>query len=277
MKKLAYLIMVHKINEQLYQLIQQFPDDGVDIFIHLDEKCQDKLLILKPNIHLIDKRINVKWGHISVLEAQLELIKVAKNHGDYSHYIFLSGQDLVLKNFSTIKNFYEYNVKYSFIHLEENTKWRNKQKVRYQLKYPKWMFSRSLPIRLIRKMYQVIFGIFLKDNPAIHFGSMWMSLTDEFVEYLLKYDEEYQIIEKNKHFTVPDEFVIHTIFMNSPFKEYRKDYLTYVDWSENKPSPKVLTMIDLPYLLTTPMFYARKFDENIDAMIIARIIENAKE
>ncbi|HHY96430.1 MAG TPA: N-acetylglucosaminyltransferase, partial [Acholeplasma sp.] len=62
MKKLAYLIMVHKINEQLYQLIQQFPDDGVDIFIHLDEKCQDKLLILKPNVHLIDKRINVKWG-----------------------------------------------------------------------------------------------------------------------------------------------------------------------------------------------------------------------
>ena len=54
--------------------------------------------------------------------------------------------------------------------------------------------------------------------------------------------------------------LFQTILANSPFRDLLTDRdLRYIDWSEDGPSPKVLTLDNAPALRATEALWARKF------------------
>ena len=55
-----------------------------------------------------------------------------------------------------------------------------------------------------------------------------------------------------------------TLFMNSPYADTKKEYLHYIDWSERKSSPKNLSINDLPEMLKSGKFMARKIDGDFE-------------
>ncbi len=60
--------------------------------------------------------------------------------------------------------------------------------------------------------------------------------------------------------------VFQTIIGNSQFANKVKDNLVYVDWSEGKKNPKILSIEDYQQLKSSDKLIARKFetvDENI--------------
>lgn len=63
-----------------------------------------------------------------------------------------------------------------------------------------------------------------------------------------------------------------TLVMNSPYAKHRMDYLHYIDWSENKRSPKIFCKKDLKSLLESDKLMARKFDISIDSEIIYNLV-----
>ena len=110
--KIAYLIQCHKSAEQINELIKRLSADteeyNTDFYIHVDAKSDicDKI-ITAENIILLKKRVNVKWGHISQVEATLELMSTAVNANKGYDYLWLiSGQDYPIKSnkFIWIKN-----------------------------------------------------------------------------------------------------------------------------------------------------------------------------
>ena len=81
MAKHAYLIIAHHEFEVLSLLIQALDDPYNDIYIHFDRKTK-KITLLKceySNLYVLDRRIDIRWGHVSQIEAEYALFEVAYN------------------------------------------------------------------------------------------------------------------------------------------------------------------------------------------------------
>lgn len=74
------------------------------------------------------------------------------------------------------------------------------------------------------------------------------------------------------HCSTPDESFFQTLVMNSPYKDKREDYLHYVDWSEEKTSPKILTIEDIEELKHSDKLMARKFDIALDERVVEELL-----
>src|SRR5690606_245907 len=97
-------------------------------------------------------------------------------------------------------------------------------------------------------------------------SSQWFTIALHHVKYILKTIEEHQDIQRFFRYTWgADEFFFQTILYNSPYRhEIVNDNLRYIDWSESRPSPKILTTDDFDLLRNSGKFYARKFNQRID-------------
>lgn len=73
----------------------------------------------------------------------------------------------------------------------------------------------------------------------------------------------------------PDESFFQTLFMMSPYKETRHNYLHYVDWTSQdgkvKNSPNTLTIADYGAMKNSGYLMARKFDTDVDKVIIEKL------
>jgi len=106
-------------------------------------------------------------------------------------------------------------------------------------------------------------------------GSGWWSITYEFAQYLVSYlDQNPRVRRFMKHTWAPDEFLIQTILMNSPFRQFViNKSLWYMKWPQNGPNPEILCAADFADLLATDQLYARKFDIEKDETILNLIDE----
>ena len=94
------------------------------------------------------------------------------------------------------------------------------------------------------------------------------------VDWILIYlRNHHYYISYFKHCSTPDESFFQTLVMNSPYKDKRKDYLHYIDWSEGKSSPKTLTMEDVEKLKNSDKLMARKFDIKFDREILDKFLK----
>jgi hypothetical protein len=68
---------------------------------------------------------------------------------------------------------------------------------------------------------------------------------------------------------VPDESFFQTILINSRLADrIVNDDLRYIDWSEGRASPRILTSDDLDSLLASGDLFARKFDARVDERVL---------
>lgn len=274
--KIAILLMIHEINQQVNGLIKTFDKDKFDIFIHVDKKVEDiSKLYMDDNIYIKKERISVTWGTIDIAYVHLNLLKSAHKVQKYSHYLLLSGQDLPIKDTNLLYKELSRNLDYSYIDISEDEAWINKTRITVDLKYPRWMASRKKHVKVIKKLYQKTFGIFKKGkHKGSYFGSVWMTLNKAYVDYLFSEENIIEkLVKKYKYALCSDETIIHTHFMSSPFKDFRKPYLTYVDWGEELSSPKVLTINDYERIMSSDKYFARKFDQKLDSKIIEKILK----
>lgn len=201
----------------------------------------------------------------------------------------ISGQDFLLKPMEEALEFLETHRQYNFVSLAKSRHYgighENNLDKRNAVYVPSWMISRrSIPLILIKRLYIEITGgynrtflIFRRKNVTgleFYFGSSWNCLNRETVSWILNYlscHKEYEEFFKNC--ICPDESFFQTLIMNSPFKEKRKDILTYIDWSEGKKSPKTLTTTDFYNMIESGYYLARKLDEEIDSQLID-LLEN---
>ena len=88
MKRHAYLILAHRNFSQLKKLVELLDDERNDIFIHVDSKAE-----FDPHgwtgtcrhsaLTFISPRIRVNWGGVSIMRAELALLKAATSAGKY--------------------------------------------------------------------------------------------------------------------------------------------------------------------------------------------------
>ena len=283
--KHAYLILAHNNFYTLKVLLKLLDNENNDIYIHIDKKTRnvpkEEILsvVQKSNLHWVTP-IKTYWGHSSLVNAELKLIKTAILNVEYEYLHLISGVDLPLKKQSEIHKFFEDNKGKEFVGFSNL-----KNNYEYRVKYYYWLQKYEKNSKIIAKLQEILtkFQKILKvnrlknSNINIQKGCQWVSITGDFAKYIIKQEKWIQKFFANTNCS--DELLMQTILINSPFAkniynkndEY-KSCLREIDWERG--SPYVWKKEDKDILLSSNNIFARKFDENVDKEIMKIIMNN---
>lgn len=117
----------------------------------------------------------------------------------------------------------------------------------------------------------------------IKYGSQWISVTNAFVEELLK--QENKIMKTFSYTSCSDELFAQTVAYNCGFKDHiytpecgMTQNVRLIDWQRGKNgSPYTFRRCDEKLLLTSENLFARKFSEKVDQDIIDIISETIQK
>lgn len=286
----AYCIIAHTDAYCLRKLINCLDDKRNDIFILFDKKSdlfESDFSTLHSKITIIpkDESIDIRWGAFSQIEAEFKILNTAKESGKYEYYHLISGQDLPLKSQNYIHSFFKAlppgtNL-IGFKDYSSNDK-RNilKRVVPYHFfrnnLRPHNKLSRFLyrSIEEISSHTQRILGLRINKNVEYRKGCNWVSITDNFVSYLIEnYKFTKEILGKA---IICDELYIQTMVWNSKYRDtvynYKDEYtgcMRDIDW--DRGNPYTWKTEDFEHLKNSDRLFARKFSSTIDKNIINQI------
>ena len=295
--KTCFLILAHSNPGQLEVLLEDLVKSNSDVYIHIDKKSSLEAFVHleSDNIFFIEERVEVFWGEFSIVEATLNLLKVAVEK-KYDYYTLLSGSDILVQTPESLVNFLRKNKGSEFINIipmpsEELNK--PLSRVEYytftQASFKK-LFKSPFFSKVFTKVANKLFKNRIKRNykkkfllESFYAGSQWWALSNDAVTLILKYcDENIGFIDYFKHVRIPDEIFFQTILGNSNVNKNMKPSLTFSTWQGGKsPHPKELGLADFyklkekDYIIesaygASEAFIARKFaSQEISKKIIA--------
>lgn len=282
--KHAFLIMAHNEFPLLRLLVSCIDDTRNDIYIHIDRKVTrlPELHAERAGLHILENRVDVHWGDLSVVEAEYALFEEAVAHGPYLYYHLLSGVDLPIKSQDYIHSFFDVHAGKEFIGytLTEITPEVVRKVMRWHL-FPEDFKNQSIIKRVIRAIWirlQEWFGFYRNVGVEFKKGSQWISVTDGMARFFLSRRKWVETVFT--HTFCSDELVMQTLCWLSPFRKniyntetdgdgclraigWRNGCL--FDWGPN----------DLVYLKESKALFARKFNTK-DMLFLSSIISLSK-
>lgn len=270
-KEIAFLLLSHQRPLQLKRLIASLWGLPATFFLHVDGRCDLTQFteVIQPSnrIRYIKRREKIIWGSFRMVEAELELLRVALSLGPFRYFVLLSGDSYPIVSNNRMQNLLSGNTEY--IHLSmmtENSPFAKLDRISTyyvpaRVRYTPWqnyanLILNKLPERNWRKGLGGLqaFG-----------GPQWWALSRSCVEYILRFDKSNPRFRRTFFWSfVPDEMFFHTIVANSPFAANAKDDLMYTDWQRNPPPhPAHLKEADFPFLQESGKAFARKIDESV--------------
>lgn len=286
--------MAHADMEQLQKLIYLLDDPRNDIFLHVDKKCTsfhpDRFHTEHAGLYVVE-RMRVYWGHLSQIKLEYHLFEVARKHGKYSYYHLLSGADLPIKSQDTIHDFCSQHQGKDFIAfwLSESACADTYYKVsRYHLgmRYDKLFSQRTLSIIsaklrfIIGDVVTAILGKREMDCTYVK-GANWLSITEETLDFILQ--AKSKVLKRYRYTRCPDEIFVQTLVYNDPYfrskvydMEGEHGDLRLLIWPPATPSPQILRKENLPMLLESSAFFARKFSTAVDPEVSDELIRRLK-
>lgn len=291
----AYLILAHKNFGQLHKLVELLDDERNDIYVHVDAKAKEfnpedfKNATKHSTLTFINPRHNVNWGGVSIMRAELDLLKAAAERENYDYYHLLSGMDLPIKGQDEIHAFFDAHKGKEFLNLWEFKK-STLSRFRYFTLFPEGEGRfRTRIFNHIFKGLQMAVGYRINRDVDFRFGSQWFSITDDFARYTL--NKQPWLEKVFSRTSTCDEIFLPTLIYNSPFKEniflptpvksqkeVNMSNMRFIDWTrgESIRHPWTFRKDDIDLLMSVPHFWARKFDENIDREIIELLYKKLK-
>ena len=262
-QKHAYCIIAHNEPDLLRTLVGLLDHPLNDIFIHIDAKADMERFCdidcRYSKLVFLDNRISVKWGHSSQIACELLVFETARRAGHYAYYHLLSGVDLPLKSQEYIHRFLDEEnpgrILVSYTDAPDDL-----QDVRFKTQYHH-LFTDKLGIRRYRKVRNLVIRL----ERLVHFrrhypfeprkGSNWVSLPEDFLDWLLPQKE--QILKWFRNTWCTDEVFIQSLLAASPFRDRTMDNRREIRFEG--AVPHVWTEADKDILLRSEMLFARKF------------------
>lgn len=296
MKRHLYCIIAHRDAYCLHSLLKLIDDKRNDIILVVDKKSSlslDPQFKLKySNLKKLQKNssIDIYWGDISQVEAELLSFKEGLEMGEYEYIHLLSGNDLPIKNQDYIHNYFDKLPKgtnlIGFAH-GKNTLIDISNKSKF---YHPFIKRLKINNKLSRSFYLGLHKVCIFLQKMLHLqrnygdlilykGSNWVSITSQFAQFLL--DKKDYILKTFKGVLCCDEIYKQSIIMNSPFNRTVLDptmdnacLSRKIDWTRG--TPYVWRYEDYQELKLSQSLFARKFYSDVDKDIIDRICEDQK-
>ena len=278
--RIAYIILAHKLPEQLVRLVKKLNTDATSFIIHVDRKTDQKTYqkivnALSPfeNVYFLKRHV-CNWGGFGHVQATLDGIReVFALNLQFDYAILLTGQDYPIKSNEIIEKSLEENNQNSFIeyfHLP-NEIWENENGGLDRINY--WHLNFLGEPRKIFPRFDLIYLKSIK-RFKIFGGSSYWCLTRDCVKFIIEYLEQNDnFIKFWKYVRIPDEGFFQTLLLNSDYKgQLINDNFRYIVWS-NSPHPEILGEQEYEQFITSNKLFARKFDVTVNSNILDMIDE----
>ena len=294
---IAYLISAHTDAPQLARLIAALHADA-EFFVHIDKKSDIspfRQTITAPNVHFVERRIDVRWGTLLEVEYQMELIWAAVFHPRrFDRLFFLSGMDYPLWSNERITQWLEQLGDREVLQgiCMDTPFIQEGQRELYTVSRPlfrlfnnKWNQRASILLRKVLKAvgYRKRLSFKLNGTPwHLYKGSAWWSISEELAKFvLLNYAGQAEIEHYFRDSFGQAETLIQTIAFNS--KEWASkcmlteggypglDALTPLHYIVYDPVIKVMEAEDFPALMQSGKMFARKFRSGVSDEVVRRI------
>ena len=281
--------MAHDNPTQLNMLLRTLDCESCDVFLHIDLKSKltkDDINPFRVGKIYIFKEISIFWADYTQVECELFLLEKALQNFSYSYYHLLSGADVLLKSPRAICNLLTGDEIYLHFATQENVfETYNYVALYHFFQRQLCIVNRGKKISLFKVINKI--SLLLQKNIVnrispkftIKKGANWFSIPHDVAQYVVS---EKAFIKKQFSMTrSPDEFFMQSLLYNSDFRSrlYHfcedDDYtscLRLIDWKRG--TPYVYRLDDLELIEASDMFFARKFDWNIDSEIIKKLQEN---
>ena len=299
-----YLILAHKNPQQLARMIKTLDDGNSKFFIHLDAKTPIEPFTAQledEHIVFIPERERCVWGDFSIVLATIHLMEAAAKAQSKGFFILMSGQDYPIKPIGELGAFLEKNAHCDFIdYLPLEQKWKPKmvkdKLAHYHILHSETRgdsncyapFSRSSLFQKGRTLWHLLKGRLSLENfkklrqlpqrespfAQQYAGSQFWAFSEntfyDVLTYIQKHREELELYYQ--YTSSPDEVYFHSILLNlkeEGRKIILKNQLTYVNYFRKN---NVFLTEDFEKLTSAEeQFFARKFDMEIDAIILDRL------
>ena len=264
----AWLIIAHNEFAVLQRLVSLLDDARSDFYIHIDKKVKvlPALSVEKGRLFILDDRVDVRWGSVSQIKAELVLLETAQRQGPYGHYHILSGTHLPLRPVEELFRFYDGHEGQEVLRLWPSDEGDADFKLRrYHFPLRHYKYGSSLQRLLCQKTWQVvikiqkILGIRHLRGCAFRKSDNWLSLSEVGCRYLLGHRDG--ILNKYRWSFCGDEYFAASELMSHPdeFKFYDCQQLLYVEFLGD--TPRTFQLSDLPALQQSGYWWARKFTD----------------
>lgn len=266
--KQAFLIIAHNEFQILQLLVSALDDIGNDIYVHIDRKV-DKLPELrteKSGLFVLDKRIDVRWGNVSQIKAELLLWETALKNGPYAYYHLISGTHLPLRTAEEIQSFFNGAGGNLFSNLTEcGDGYQETLKIRRINLFTRSYASKSRAVAAVSQWLwkaaiaiERTFGIRINKGLSLYWANNWCSLKEDAVEYLVT--NRKPILKRYRWSFCGDEFFAPTELMNSPLAAEVKRCDQLLEGAIGRSNATFFTIDDDDRLLSSDCLFARKFN-----------------
>lgn len=294
--RIVYIILAHKLPEQLVRLVRKLNTDSTSFLIHVDKKTDDETYnkMIAPlskyeNISFLP-RYRHDYGGYNSVRATLDGIQKLLVSGEHFDYvILLSGQDYPVKSNSQIDQVLKESGGQSYMEYFSlpSERWGDGDGGLTRIKC--WHFNLfGTEVTFVRKgrffkfipdgIWSTAVKIFslprsLPGDFDPYGGSAWWCLTRECIEYVGEFVEKNpEFVKFFNHVKIPDEIFFQTVLMNSPYKNgIIYDNLRYIIWSPGSRHPAILNIRYFEDFMNSNKLFARKFDTNVDADVLDMI------
>lgn len=288
--KIAYIILAHKLPEQLVRLVEKLNSENSIFLIHVDKKT-DRATYMKM-VEPLSKFHNVQftrryvcyWGRFGHLKATLTgLETLILNKIPFDYAILLTGQCYPIKTNEQIEIALQENIGLSFINYfpvpdPQDENWAKRFSYwhiflgKYHFVFPREnMFSN----RIMKTLWNPIArNISLRRSTPCGFepfhGWAYWCLHSECINYIVNFVHDNKFfVNYFKYVMFPDEFFFQTVIINSKFKEFIvNDDLRYIHFPKGKGHPIILRKEDMPEFMNSTDLFARKFDVSVDSNVL---------
>jgi hypothetical protein len=303
MTRIAYLLLVHEQPKQAALLVRALVQEHSFLFIHVDSRSDQKSFVAalqqegcSENVQFVENRVSGLWGHFSLVEATLRLLKEAIAHeGSFHHFVLLSGQDFPLKSNRCIHDFLGSNAGCDFIehYALPSERLSEKQGGLYRVNRFHHISAeghREFPPYSKKPVLNTLFNLWAKLhhntvrkmplNMQLRAGSQWWALCRSSVVGILSFLEGNKDVEKFfRNVWIPDEIFFQTVLfhLKTDHACIINDNFRFTEWEPQNGSnfiikPKNFTERDLPQLQKTDALFARKFDEIQSRGIVQQLL-----
>lgn len=270
--KIAYLILVHRLPNQFKRMFSAIYDPENHYLINIDKKSSEKTILdirsflsSYTNVFIIIGE-NITWGGYSMVQAELDGINFLLNlNVEWDYFINLSGQDYPLKSQKIIRQFLTSNNGNSYLKFADQKKFRPDTMNRLENHFEE--LDDKIDLTSKNRPY-------LK-NVTPYIGGQWMILTRSCCEFLCNSSEVKKFEDYYLNTLIPDESFFQTVLMNTSFTGILinddKRAIIWIPDGDIKLRPKTFTNDDYNFLKIGENLFARKFDDNIDNIIIDKL------
>jgi hypothetical protein len=279
MTKQVFLIHAHKDLDQLNTLVEQLRDDDFVIYVNLDRKSAIDPARLHPAARLVNKRVDVRWGGFSQVEATLNSLRqIVAEVPAFDKVVFLSAQDFPLLPNHALKAELARVAGHELLDTMPIGPHGWPVAFRYQYFYREGghraerlacgLANRAL--RLCKATRRPPAGL------ALYGGSSWWALSRACVVALLeRVGRERALVRFFRTVLCPDEMFFQTLVMNSRFRDRVLSHnFRYIQWPEHgSRNPKVLDEADFERIRASNAHFCRKLDSSLSAGLLPRLMQ----